>query len=359
MDTEERVLTALRCEEPDRVPVFIYLNPYMGSVRDESYSQLLGATREYADVIYDQYFSRDVSPIPNKDLLVREFSDGRIVESIQTPKGELCRIQRKPRGVQRYFVESVDDIEKLLSIPYQQTEPDIARFLQMREKLRGKAVAQATLPDPVCMIGGLFRPEFLCTCTITHRDLLLEMAEIFYRRISALLTCLLENDVGPIYYFNGPEYALPPLMSPEDFDDFVVAYDSRLISQIHEHGKYTIIHSHGRVGAFLERFAEIGPNGLNVLEPPPHGNVILKDAKERFGKKMCLIGNIQYEEFANYSTNQMEQRVWYCIHDAAEGGGFILSPCASPYEFPIPKKTAENFIHYLKMGRKYGRYPIT
>ena len=51
MDTEERVLTALRCEEPDRVPIFIYLNPYIGSARDKSYNQLLDATREYADVI--------------------------------------------------------------------------------------------------------------------------------------------------------------------------------------------------------------------------------------------------------------------------------------------------------------------
>ena len=59
MTIEERVLTALRCGQPDRVPVFIYLNPYVDGLwysDDSSYTPLLRACRRYADVIYDWHF---------------------------------------------------------------------------------------------------------------------------------------------------------------------------------------------------------------------------------------------------------------------------------------------------------------
>lgn len=88
-------------------------------------------------------------------------------------------------------------------------------------------------------------------------------------------------------------------MSPRNFDEFVVKYDNQLIAKIHEYGYLTIIHSHGKVNNFLEKFAlDIGTDGLNVLEPPPMGDVDIADAKRRIGHRTCLIGNIQYDDFA-------------------------------------------------------------
>ena len=44
------------------------------------------------------------------------------------------------------------------------------------------------------------------------------------------------------------------------------------------------------------------------------------------------------------------------IEQGAPGGGFILSPCASPYERQLPEKTAANLIRYLEAAHEYGRY---
>ena len=178
-------------------------------------------------------------------------------------------------------------------------------------------------------------------------------------RIRAMLMRDLDGDVGPIFYFNGPEYALPPLMSPRDFDEFVVAYDAPLVELIHGYpGRYVIVHSHGRVSGFLDAFDEIGMDGLNCLEPPPIGDVILSEAKQRVGDRYCLIGNIQYDDIARGSRESIERLVAEAIRAGAPGGGFILLPCASPYERPLPPRASENMIQYLKMGRKYGRYPL-
>jgi hypothetical protein len=45
MSVEQRVLTALQCGQPDRVPVFLYLNPYTPSwySNEPSYRAVLKA----------------------------------------------------------------------------------------------------------------------------------------------------------------------------------------------------------------------------------------------------------------------------------------------------------------------------
>ena len=91
-----------------------------------------------------------------------------------------------------------------------------------------------------------------------------------------------------------------------------------------------------------------------MLEPPPLGDTILSDAKRRIGDRVCLIGNIQYDDLARGTEESIERLVAEAIEQGAPGGGFILSPCASPYEQPLPPQAARNLVHYLKMAEKYG-----
>lgn len=152
------------------------------------------------------------------------------------------------------------------------------------------------------------------------------------------------------------EYALPPLMSPRDFEEFVVGFDKPLVDLVHSYpGTRAVIHSHGRVNAFLERFAAIGIDGLNVLEPPPQGDTVLVDAKRRVGDQLCLIGNIQYDDIVRGTSEGVERLVREAIRDGSPGGGFILSPCASPYESPLSPKGSDNLITYLVKADEFGR----
>jgi len=236
----------------------------------------------------------------------------------------------------------------------------MAAFRRARSRLREKAVAQATFPDPLCVVGDMTDAETLAAWTIEQRHLLRELLDAAAERVLEALRYCLDAGVGPIYYFNGPEYALPPLMSPADFEEFVVGYDSRPMRLIHSYpGTYVIVHSHGRVDKFLERFAAIGMDGLNVLEPPPMGDTVLTEAKRRVGERLCLIGNVQYDDVARKSKDHVARLVREAIRQGAPGGGFILSLCASPYERPLPKKASDNLIHYLVKGRQYGKYPVS
>ena len=56
--TEDRVLAVLRGEQPDRVPVFLYLNPLIdaGFACDPSYLDVMEACRDFEDLIFDWGF---------------------------------------------------------------------------------------------------------------------------------------------------------------------------------------------------------------------------------------------------------------------------------------------------------------
>lgn len=361
MNTEERVITALKKGQADRVPVFIYLNPYKENAwycKDPSYGELLEATAQYADILHDVHFPWGF--LHNAVALEEEFKDlgnGVTEHTIHTPKGPLVEHTRadwRGEGTIKKWICEPRDVERLLSLPHVSPRPDWKPLLAERERLKGRATMQMTFPDPICS-AGLIDDNSLAIWTVEERPLLKQLFDVAYERVYEELRYCLEGGVGPLYYFNGPEYALPPLMSPADFEEFVVAYDQKLVDLIHSYpGNYAVIHSHGKVSNFLEQFARIGMDCLNVLEPPPMGDTILSDAKKRIGKKVCLIGNIQYDDLARGSPTQIEHLVRDAISQGAPGGGFILSPCASPYERPIPKQASDNFIHYLKMGRKYG-----
>ena len=365
MNTQQRVLAALRREQPDRVPVFIYLNPYVDdwSTNEPSYAELLEAAAKYADVIHDWYFPMgffcSAAELPAES---RKRSDGTTEHVLHAPAGPITSVTApnwRGQGEKKRWICTPEDARRVLSIPYVRPAPDLAPFLATRSRLCDRAVAQVTLPDPIGLVAEMIDQEVLATWTIEAREILRELLDVALERILDALRHCLDGGVGPIYYFNGPEYALPPLMSPRDFEEFVVAYECPLMELIHSYpDRYVIVHSHGRVNRFLERFAAIGMDGLNVLEPPPVGDTVLAEAKRRVGDRLCLIGNIQYDDLARKSKSQVERLVVEAIRQAAPGGGFILSLCASPYERPLPKRTSDNLIHYLVKGREHGGYPL-
>ena len=315
MTTEQRVLAALRREQPDRVPVSLFLNPWGDAWynRDPSYAAVLDACEEYEDVVFDWGFPQGLfftAATPATER--RDLGCGRTETVWHTPAGPLTTVSQadwRGGGLVRRWITEVEDVERALSIPYVAPRPDLSPFLAERDRLKGRAVAQVTFSDPICS-AGWFAEETLACWTIEERPLLKRFLDAMFERVLDQIRWCLESDLGSIYYFNGPEYALPPLMSPRDFDEFVVEYDRELVRLIHSYpGRYTILHSHGRVNRFLERFAEVGTDGLNVLEPPPMGDVILANAKRRIGDRVCLIGNIQYDDLARGSKDQVEALV--------------------------------------------------
>lgn len=152
----------------------------------------------------------------------------------------------------------------------------------------------------------------------------------------------------------GDDYAANwgPMFSREHFERLVLPRLQRVVDAIHEEGGLAIKHSDGNLWPILDLIVDTGVEAINPLEPVAGMN--LAEAKERFGDRVCLVGNVDCGELLSHGTTQaVEAAVRQCIADAAEGGGYILSSSNSIHSSVSP----DNYRAMIQAGRRWGGYP--
>lgn len=116
----------------------------------------------------------------------------------------------------------------------------------------------------------------------------------------------------------------------------------------------TMLHCCGPEAALVRMAAEeTDLSCINPLEIPPMGDCNLRELKEKFGKKICLMGNLHtIKVMGNGSVEEVIAASKKAIDDAAENGGFILSTGDQ-----CPRETPEeNIFAVIETARTYGRY---
>jgi hypothetical protein len=362
LSSRERLLTAFLLEEPDIVPVSVRVGGI--SIPWMSEAGILEYVMRNSDVIWrtgipgtNIFFTRSVK-IQVEDRL----EDGIHYYRVETPKGVLTSTTKdtmkgKPyvgSWTLKHFIETEEDVEKFLSIPYSPCIPNFEQFLKNKRFLGDRGVMVIGISDPVGVIGELFPLHKLIQYCVNRASLIKELLNLMFERIYDYLERILKIDEEFIVEISGPELVAPPFLHPRFFDELVVEYDRRLVKLIHQHSRLAFMHCHGKVNSLLERIADIGVDGLHPLEPPPSGDVDLADAKKRIGNRMCIIGNVQLDDLTRCGRRELEEKCINAIRQAAPGGGYVLEPTATP----LPDTPIENIVAFIKAGRRYGSYSL-
>ena len=143
-------------------------------------------------------------------------------------------------------------------------------------------------------------------------------------------------------------------ISPEFYTEFVLPYESEIISAIRARGKHVYIHTCGSIDDRLELMRQSGASGLECLDPVPVGNVDLEDAFRRIGDDMFIKGNI---DSVNTLLADDEAKVRNDVQKIIETGktkgkGFILSTACSIAPL-VPK---ERILLLSEMIAELGHY---
>ena len=111
-------------------------------------------------------------------------------------------------------------------------------------------------------------------------------------------------------------------------------------------------HSDGDLTLVMEDLLSLGMNAMNPFEPPCMN---LKEAKEKWGDRICLWGNIDLVHTLPYGTvEEVEAEVKQRIEDAGKGGGYICATASSITNFCKP----ENVLAMTDAVKKHGVYPL-
>jgi len=114
-------------------------------------------------------------------------------------------------------------------------------------------------------------------------------------------------------------------ISGKCFDEFVMPFDTEIVSAAKDAGLIVSFHICGKSNIHLERMTETGTDAIEVLAPPEvSGDVNLGDAKRRVGEKVGLWGGFNERLLYGTSREVVKKEVFRCLEAAGKYGGYIL-----------------------------------
>jgi len=147
-------------------------------------------------------------------------------------------------------------------------------------------------------------------------------------------------------------YKKGPMMSPKQFEEFILPNYKRIVENTHERGCKHVLHSDGNLMRIMDLIVECGFDGFHSMEPT--AGMDIAEMKQKYGDKLCLWGNIDVAETLFDGTKEdVFNEVKYCIKNAGQGGGLIIS--ASNMH---PGVKVQNLRWMVEATKEFGTYPL-
>ena len=375
MTPRERVLAALRHEEPDRIP--IDLGGTVTTIETVPFNDLkayLGKNWETRN------FRRDHVD-PPEELLAMFGVDTRYVRP-KSPKNFKRVIEpdnsyvddwgtRWKKFPSSLYWDPVDyplknaTIDDLKTYPWPDPD-DPGRTEGLREeakRLREKTDYAIIADEPVT---GVF--ENALTCIRGMEQLFIDIA-VNKPFVIALLEKLTEVTIRIFknYLDAVGEYidvimtsddlagTKGPFISPKDYSELVKPFQKRVFQAIKDQtDAYVFYHCCGNVYPLIPDFIEIGVDILNPVQVSAK-DMDTKRLKREFGDKITFWGGIDSQEVLPFgSPDDVEEEVRKRIADLAPRGGYVFNAVHNIQAGVQP----ENICRMFEAAKKYGRYPI-
>ena len=360
MNGKERIITALKVREPDRVPLYIHgINegPIIGIGRHltdglPEIKEIQDMTEQEKFKLLDTLFllheAFEVDGFTAFELGNEEAVDGR---HIRDEFGVV--FERSPLGLpvpKGHPIREAPDFAK-----YVPPIPQRAHLLLLdlaRERFKGQKALFWLMRGSFVRSWRLMGMENMMLKMFDDPDLVHGVARMILDYNLALLDLLVEAGLDVLVIEDDVADKNFPLISPGQFLEFVNRYNAQLVKKAHEKGLKVVRHSDGNLWPILDILLDTGYDGLNPLEP--QAGMDMARVKAYCGDRICLLGNIDCIELLPQGTpEQVEEAVRMAIADGGAGGGLIICSSNSLH----PGVNPENCMAMFEATRKYGIYP--
>jgi uroporphyrinogen decarboxylase len=357
MNSRRRFLTALTGGQPDRAPVWDWVN------NPALYQDKLGQTPHFFDGQLAAQLAKalglDAVWVPAEGFMglsssrwrwldeVRFIDEWGVQYQVESGSWPLAFPAQQP-------IKSRSDWAKLL--PPDPNTPWRAQYVRA-------AVSEARRPpeEDIAVVGGIRGPFSstwmlmgLTQMSFTLFDdpaLLTDMFKITTDFWIAVGRQLLEAGVDAVVIHDDLGSNTATFFDPASLRQYYLPHLQRLVQTLAASSRPVIFHSCGNINAVLSDVVATGISGLNNLQRA--ARMDLAAVKAAYGPRLCLIGNVDATNLMPTATPaEVEQAVRACLHLGAPGGGYILATDHSFHE-GIP---LENVYTFIETGKKYGSY---
>jgi uroporphyrinogen decarboxylase len=361
MNSRQRLLNALERRKTDRLPVTThhlmpsFLKNYMNGISDQDFFDFFGldpirwTIAHTCDTSKGEYFDPTHTEIgflearrictdswrfSSEDIAGNVYPTKRL--NIITPVKTLTMVLQSDEHTTwlcEHVIKEKSDID-ILARYMPAPKCDVKAINESADEFGDRGIIRGHIPcfdgfgqpgcwqDASCMFGieNLIMETFMDPKWVhTLLGLLQERKMIFVESLKGVKYDILELGGGD---------ASTTVISPDIFNNFVAPYDAPLISSAHKAGQKISYHTCGGMMPILEDIAAMKPDAMETFSPPAMGgDTILKEAKQRIGDKVCMIGGFdQFHFFTGCTESETRNEVRRCFEAAGNNGGFILSP---------------------------------
>ncbi|MFH0962768.1 MAG: uroporphyrinogen decarboxylase family protein [Planctomycetota bacterium] len=343
MNSYERVMTTVRGEEPDRVPI-------MENFISQQVMQALHPGVKGQPEFAEAFDLDSVCAMPEWKK-TREDADGFVDEWG-------VRYKPSPEMISHPLEGPVKTRDDLLTWhpPDPQAPWRLGRLEELVAKHKGKKI-----------IYFHHRVDFMWSVYLMGMDNLLmsfhldpELAHEVLERVAAVNIAIARRAAraGADVVCFADDYAAGsgPLMSPAHFDEFLLARYRRAVQAVKDEGAMVMKHCDGNVIPIVDRLLSAPIDMLNPVEPVPGvREMTLEHFKSAFGNRVTLVGNIDCADLLTFrNPPDVERAVRSAIRAAGRGGRYIVSSSNSIHSSVKP----ENFRAMIEATKRWGSYPL-
>jgi uroporphyrinogen decarboxylase len=350
MTSRERILAALHCQEPDRVP-------FLESVVDEAVALPILGKPVPKDFVGGELGTGEEDVFIGTLIGSERFQPLELVNTLGLDGfGMYCFARHG--GVQKevdgHYMVSGGSIHtradlSLLHLP----DPDnpalyepYRQFIEMnRSSDLGLFCFLNLGSDPVILSMGF---EYFATALYDDRPFVSDLFEMFTDWYARVALHLCELDFDFLWFGDDIAFKTQPYVSPRIFRQLFLPNYRKVVENV---SKPWIFHSDGNLMPILDDLLSLGMNGLNPIEP---GAMDIGLMKRRYGKTLCLVGNINVDTLSRGTLQDIDQLVRETIQIAGPGGGYICASSNSISYYCRP----ENVLAMRDAVQRYGQYPL-
>jgi len=338
MTSRERVLTALKREQPDRVP-------YCELAVDRALAQkLMGwgkPTSQAADLESNQY------TVDEAKALAASLHQDNITYVLRAPV-----YTEKRAGIdgRLFYGEGLIKSERDLAMIELPDPYNDALYTGAREFAENKGDFACCFVTRI----GIFATTLgmgIETFSIALYENLAFVEAVLDRycdwvEVVAERVCRMGFDV--FISTDDMAFKTAPFFSPQVFHDLVLPRYQRVREKI---TLPWVIHSDGNMMPFLQDLLSLEIAGLH---PNEKGAMDIRAMKREYGDRLCLLGNVDLNILGKETPADVDREVRGLIRDVGPGGGYILTSGNSLAAYLLPS----NVTALAEAVQKYGEYPI-
>lgn len=252
-----------------------------------------------------------------------------------------------------YFVKEPKDWEAFVRIWNEQAdtaEPDPgAPIVEACRVMGEEGVPSVGVGSAYAMMAEQRGMAELLLDLLDEPDLMRAVAEAAWRYKERLLDSFIACPSEVCFY--DICWATGSNMGPRMFEAWVGEEIRRACQKVRAVGKYISLYTLGRIRELMDGMVDAGPHMIATFEPN-EGDISLAEAKNRCGRRVCLMGNFDCVVLARGSVEQARREAARCLDEAMAGGGFILGTADE-----VPADTRpENLLAMVQVAQEHGRY---